>query len=88
MTPKLSQELASVLRANSPDGLEVVDPVTNRVYVIVDCDIYRQAVEALRHQNDRNAIAEGLAQMEAGDGEPVEQAFEEMRERLKFPQPR
>ncbi len=87
MTPKLSEELANALHANGPDGLEVIDPATNRVYMIVDGDTYRQAVEALRRQIDRNAIAEGLAQMEAGKGKPAEQAFEEMRERMRFPQP-
>ena len=85
MTPKLPEELANALHANG-DGLEVIDPATNRVYVIVDGDIYRQAFEALLRQNDRNAIAEGLAQMDEGKGKPAEQAFEEMRERLRFSQ--
>ena len=84
---KLPEELANALHANGPDGLEVIDPATNRVYVIVDSDAYRKVLVALRRQNDRDAIAEGLAQMEAGEGKPAEQAFEEMRERLRFPQP-
>ena len=87
MTPKLTEELANALQANGSDGLEVVDPATNRVYVIVDSGTYRQAFDALQRQNDRSAIAEGLAQMEAGEGKPAEQAFEGMRERLRFPQP-
>ncbi len=82
MVRKLTKELARALRANGADGLEVVDPDTNRVYMIVDGDAYRQALVALRKQQDRNAIAEGLAQMEAGEGKPADEAFERMQERL------
>ncbi len=87
MTPKLTEELANALRANSPDRLKVLDPTTNRVYVIVDEEICQQAFDALRRESERNAIAEGLAQMKAGEGKPAEQAFEEIRARLRFPQP-
>jgi hypothetical protein len=41
---------------------------------------------ALRRQQDHDAIAEGIAQMEAGQGKPLDEAFEGMRERLGFPQ--
>jgi DNA-directed RNA polymerase subunit K/omega len=40
------------------------------------------AQEALRRQLDRDAIAEGLTQMEQGQGKPLDQAFSEMRSRL------
>jgi hypothetical protein len=86
MLPKLSKELADALHANGPDGLEVIDPETNRVYMIVDGEAYRRTLSALRQRQDRNAIAEGVAQMEAGEGKPAHEAFEEMRERLSFPQ--
>lgn len=76
MIPKLPKELASALHANGPDGLEVIDPTTNRVYMIVDGETYRQAMIALRRQKDCNAIAEGLTQMEAGEGKPADQVFE------------
>jgi len=86
MAAKLSKELASALHAAGNDGLEVVDPDTNRVYLIVDEDTHRRAMNALRSQQDREAIAEGIAQMEAGEGKPAEQAFEDIRTRLNFPQ--
>ena len=85
MTAKLTKELASALHATGNDRLEVVDPETNRVYLIVDEETHRRATLALRAQQDREAIAEGIAQMEAGGGQPAEQAFEEMRTRLGFP---
>jgi hypothetical protein len=43
-------------------------------------------MEALRRQQDREAIAQGIAEMEAGQGKPLDQAFAEMRTRLGFPQ--
>ena len=36
-------------------------------------------------ETSRNAIAEGIAQMEAGDGTPIDEAFEEIRDRLGLP---
>ena len=86
MTAKLTKELATAVQAAGNDGLEVVDPETNRVYLIVDEETHRRAMDALRAQRDHDAIAEGIAQMEAGQGKPVEQAFDDLRTRLGFPQ--
>ncbi len=85
MTEKLTKELASALHAAGNDRLEVVDPETNRVYLIVDEETHRRAMQALRAQQDCEAVAEGVSQMNAGEGKPVEQAFEEIRTRLGFP---
>lgn len=86
MAAKLSKELASALHAAGNDGLEVIDPDTNRVYHIVDEETHRRAMNALRAEQDREAIAEGIAQMEAGEGKPAEQVFEGIRSRLNLPQ--
>lgn len=82
MTAKLSKELADALHATGESELEVVDPDTNRTYVIVDSGIHRRAMEALRRQQDHDAIAQGIAEMEAGEGISVEEAFRLTRERL------
>jgi hypothetical protein len=84
MTAKLNEELASALRASKDCVLEVIDPETQRTYVLVDCETHRQAMEALRRQQDRDAIAAGLAQMEAGQGKPLDEAFADLRARLGF----
>jgi prophage DNA circulation protein len=86
MTAKLSQELADALHASGAGELEVIDPTTSRVYVVVDSQTHQAAMAALRRQQDHDAIAEGIAQMEAGQGKPLDEAFEGMRERLGFPQ--
>lgn len=84
MTVKLSKELVSALHAMGDGELEVIDPETQRVYVLVDCETHRRAMEALRRQQDRDAIAEGLAEMVAGQGKPVDEAFSDLRSRLGF----
>lgn len=86
MTAKFIKELTVALHAAGDGELEVVDPETQRTYVVVDADIHRQAMDALRREQDREAIAQGLAEMEAGQGKPLDQAFGEMRARLGFPQ--
>lgn len=85
MTAKLNKELAAALHATGNNELEVVDPETQRTYVLVDSEIHRQAMNALNRQQDRDAIAEGLMQMELGQGKPLDQAFSDMRSRLGFP---
>ena len=82
MIPKLSQELAEALTVSGEEPLEVVNPNDNRTYFVVDEETHRQAMEALRRQRDRDAIAEGIAQMKAGEGTPIDEAFEEIRDRL------
>jgi len=86
MTAKLSKELTDALNASGTSEIEAIDPTSGRVYFIVDSDTHRQAMEALRQQQDREAIAEGIAQMEAGQGKPLDEAFEAIRGRLGFPQ--
>ena len=78
----LSKELSRALRATGDNELEVVDPETQRTYVVVDADLHRQAMVALRRQQDREAIAQGIAEMEAGEGVSVEDARLLARERL------
>ena len=78
MTAKLTKELAAALHATGERELEVVDPDTSRVYFIVESETHRQAMDALRRQQDRNAIAQGIAEMEAELGIPLADAPPEM----------
>jgi hypothetical protein len=87
MTAKLTKELADALKQAGESELEVVDPDTNRSYMIVDREIHRRAMEALRRQQDRVAIAQGIAEMEAGEGISVAEARQLTRERLLTPEP-
>src|SRR5436305_13389286 len=75
MIAKLTKELAAALNATGECELEVVDPETQRTYFLVDGQTHRRAMEALRRQRDRDAIAEGLVQMEQGQGKPSTRHF-------------
>ena len=86
MTAKLTKELSDALNSSGKNEVEAIDPTTGRVYFIVDGETHRQAKEALRQQQDREAIAKGIAQMEAGQTKPLDEAFEDIRGRLGFPQ--
>lgn len=86
MTAKLTKELAAALHATGDHELEVVDPDTLRVYFIVESEVHRQAMDALRRQQDRDAIAQGIAEMETGQGIPLAEAFDDIREALSLRQ--
>ncbi len=68
-----------------PDGVEIQDGTFQKVYVIVDQEIHRRAMRALRQRADLEAIREGVPQMEAGDGQLLHDAEAERRQELGFP---
>ncbi len=68
-----------------PDGVKCEDEQSQRVYIIMEEAIHTKAMDALRRQDDLNAIAEGVADMQAGRGMPVVEADEHLRKRLGFP---
>lgn len=78
---KLTVEQREALQEH-PEGVACEDTETHRVYFLVDSEIHQRALQTLKRQQDREAIAEGLADMEAGRVVPLDQAFEEIRNRL------
>ena len=88
MIMKITQELADALNTSGDSELEVVDPQTQRRYVLIDSETHRRAMEALRREQDREAIAEGLAQMDAGQGQPLDEAFADLRSQFGFLSPK
>lgn len=85
MAMELTRELAAALHASGDSSLEFVDPQTRRTYVLVEVETHHRAMQALDRQQSHAAIAEGLAQMQAGDGKPLDVAFSDLREKLGFP---
>ena len=82
MTAKLTKDQIAALHATGENELEVVDPETQRTYFVVDAHVHRQAMDALRLQQDRKAIAQGIEEMEAGEGISVDEARKLAREKL------
>jgi hypothetical protein len=79
MAVKLNKELSDAL--SGCEELEAVDPVTGRVYMIVDSALYRQAREKRTHE----AIQRGIDSVEAGGGIPLDEADSQLRKELGFP---
>lgn len=85
MTMELTHELAAALKSSGDGCLEFVDPQTRRTYVLVEIETHHRAMQALDRQQSQAAIAEGLAQMQVGEGKPIDEAFSDLREKLGFP---
>ena len=83
MDVELNSEILDALHAAGENPLRVVDPQTNRAFVIIDEETHQQAMEALRKSQDRDSIARGVAEMNAGEGRSVGEAIEDIRGRLE-----
>ena len=80
---KLTDEQRVALQ-RSPEGISCEDTTTHRVYVLVDEQVHRQAMLALKQQQDLEAIRRGVAQMEAGGGIPIQDARIQLAQELGF----
>ena len=83
MKASLSDEQRRALD-QQPDGIEVEDTRTQKVYFLTDAEVHRRAMKALQRQEDHDAIQAGIDDMEAGRTMPLEEADREIREELGF----
>ena len=81
MNPLLTPEQSAALQASEGE-LRVVDPSTQRVYVLVDDETHTRAMEALRKREDHRAIQAGIEDMEAGRMQSADDAHRHGREEL------
>ncbi len=85
MSPKLTDELTAAVDATGTGFVKFVHPGTSRTFFVVEGETHQQVIEALREQRrreDHDAIAAGIAQMEAGEDIPIDEARKLTRERL------
>ncbi len=68
-----------------PDGIEVEDEQTQKMYVLIEADLYERAMQSLRRQEDLAAIQAGNDDMEAGRVMPLDEADKLIRQKLGFP---
>ena len=85
MAPKLNKELSDALNASDNGEVRAIDPTTNKVYVVVDGDLHQRAMTALQQQQDWESIQRGIAQADAGESIPLEEADARIRKELGFP---
>ena len=79
MTPELSKEQSDALHSQGQDRLRVVDPKTNRYYVLVEEEALSQLEQASAHE----AIAQGIADLKAGRVTPAEEVHAQLRSDLR-----
>src|SRR5262245_33059560 len=85
MALKLSPEQREAVRQEG-GPVQVEDEQTHQLYVLVDSTAYDRAMQALRHQQDREAIREGIADMEAGRVAPLDEVCARIRTKLGLPE--
>ncbi len=85
MIAKLTRELADAVEASEEGVIDAVGPDGKKEYSVVDRELYRQAMAALRERQSHASIAEVIRQMEAGVGSSVEDSEARSRDRHGFP---
>ncbi len=86
MTPQLNNELEEAV-ATHPEGAIQVQGANGTYWIMTNSamELHQQAMQTLRQQEDRAAIAEGIRQMEAGQGQPLDEAFDDINRNLGLP---
>lgn len=80
---KLTDEQMAAVQ-QSPDGVSCEDTTTHRIYFLVDEQVHRRAMQALKQQQDLEAIRKAVAQMEAGGGTLLQEARPQLAQELGF----
>jgi predicted transcriptional regulator len=81
MKTPLSDEQRQALD-QQPEGIEVEDTQTQKVYFLTDAELHRRAMQALRRQEDHDAIQAGIDDMEAGRVMPLAEVDAQIRKEL------
>ena len=83
MTPTLTNDQSQALHA-SGDEMQILDPSSNKIYVVVEQSVHQKAKAALllQQNEDLSAIQQGIDDMNAGRTTPIEEAHERIREKL------
>jgi predicted transcriptional regulator len=82
MKTPLSDEQRRALD-EQPDGIEVEDPLTRKLYFLTDAELHRRAMNALQKQEDHDAIQAGIDDMQAGRVAPYEEVSRRLRKQLQ-----
>jgi hypothetical protein len=84
MTPKpLSRDLADALHAAGDEPLPVIDPTNQHIYFVVNQKVHERAMNALRHQENVEAIRRGVESMDAGEGMSLEESKRRTEEAIR-----
>ncbi len=70
MISYLTPEQASALQAGGNAPMQIIDPTTRRVYYVIDSGFLAE----LERRSDLDAIREGVADMQVGRSQSIDQA--------------
>ena len=83
MTIRLNDEVSDAIRAAGDKPVPVIDPSSNRVYLIVDPSNPADAIEAIRRQEALSAVQQGIDSMESGNGISIDESQRRTEETLR-----
>ncbi len=81
---KLSEEVAEALKAANGRPIAVDVPGFDHRFVVIDQAEYDAAMAELELQKNVALIREGIADVEAGRVQPLEEAMDDIRRELGF----
>jgi len=83
MDLQLTAEQSLALNATG-DEIQIFDPKSKKVYVVVEQSLHEKAKAALRLQEEENlsSIARGIADLKSGMTTPIGVAHDRIREKL------
>ena len=86
MAIKLTDDQLRKLQEN-PAGIRCEDDATQRVYFLMDATVHSQAMAALREQQEFEELKICIAQADAGETIPLEEADAQLRTEFELPPP-
>ena len=81
---RLSEEVSQALKACNGEALSVEAPGFDRRFVVVAQSEFDAAMAALELKRNVELIREGIADVEAGRVQPLEEAMEQIRVEMGF----
>jgi hypothetical protein len=83
MTP-LPTNITEAIKSGNTADLRFVDPETQKVYFLLDDETHRRAMDAIRQQDDWDAIEEGVAQAKRGESISADELKVQIRNEFGF----
>lgn len=84
MAAKLNEELQKALSAQGGAPLEVEDPQTQKIYVLIEQSLHEKAMNALQQQEEINSIRSGIEAEEQGKVSTLEDVDARIRKKFDF----
>lgn len=85
MAPRISDELQEAADAQVDRHVVVEHECTQKVYYLYTGELHLRATRAMQAEDDNQANAEGLRELESGQGRPLHEVDADMRKEFGLP---